>query len=97
MVAKNSFTGDLLHCGVVRYQLTGNGTFKTTLLSASETDNSVLPDITMSSSGARNPTILSNFIEQRIFLRGETTDINETFLISRIILYIRPVASGYPQ
>lgn len=96
-MVKNSFTGELLHCGIVRYQLTGSGSFQTTLLSASETDNSVLPDITMSSSGTRNPTILSNFIEQRIFLEGKTTEINETFLISRIILYIRPVASGYPQ
>lgn len=51
----------------------------------------------MSALTNREPTVLANFIDQRAQLEGKTTLINETFNISKITIFVKPVATGYPQ
>ena len=96
-MAKNSFTGEILHFGIVRERVTGSGVLRQELISLSDVDTVTLPTITMQAATAREPTILANVNQQRAYLHGFTTDIDETFEISKIVIYIRPVASGYPQ
>lgn len=95
-MGKTDFTGEVVHFGAVRYRITGSADFKSSLISLDDVITNALPDITLAATNSREPTILANFNQQRAYLQGKTTKINETFVISRIIVYVRPVASGYP-
>lgn len=96
-MGKNSFTGEILHFGAVRQRVTGSGTLRMNLTSLSDVVETAIPNITLQTSTAREPTVLSNVNQQRAYLHGYTTDIDEVFEVSKIIIYVRPVASGYPQ
>lgn len=50
----------------------------------------------MSATSAREPTILANFNQQRAYLHFETTEIDEQINISKIVVFVRPVFTGYP-
>jgi len=96
-VAKGDFNGELIHFGAVRYRTTGSGQLLTTILSLDSQISSFLPNIALAPKNAIEPTILANFIQQRGKLRIGTVNKDEYFSISRIIVYVKPVASGYPQ
>lgn len=101
MVAKlaksSSFTGELIHFGAIRLRVTGSGNLQSTLESLDEVSSASLSDVAMQSTTDREPLVLANFISQRGFLKLETTEINETFFISKLVIFVRPVATGYPQ
>lgn len=96
-MAKQSFAGELVHFGAVRYRVTGSGILRSTLYSLDEANSSTLPNLTMSATTNREPTILANYIDQMGYLEIKTTGIDETFSICKIVVFIRPIASGYPQ
>ena len=97
-MAKNSFTGELVHFGTVRMRATGAGNLQLFLHSLNESDNSdTLTSIPLLAATNREPTILANFIDQYGQLEIKTTEINEVFEISKIVIFIRPVSTGYPQ
>jgi phosphoenolpyruvate carboxylase len=96
-VAKQSgFFGQTLHCVGARIRVTGNGNLVSTLYSLDDVRSQGLQDIVMASPNRIEPTILANFQEQRMKIRLETTVIDEIFNISRIVLFIKPVAESYP-
>lgn len=95
-MAKGGLSGEILHCVAVRYRLTGSGNFQTFLRSLDDVENVQLANIAMQATTNREPTILANFEEQRIQLEGKTTAIDETFTISRITIFVKPIAEGYP-
>lgn len=98
LVAKNSLTGELVHFGVTRMRVTGSGVLRSFLHSLDDASNqATLPTITMQANTNREPTILSNFIDQYGQLEVKTTAIDEVFEISKIVIFVRPVSSGYPQ
>lgn len=76
----------------------GSGDLQLKLNSLNEADNtSTLPSITLESATNRMPTVLANYIDQYGQLEGFTTEIDEEFEISKIIIFVKPVATGYPQ
>jgi hypothetical protein len=96
-VAKNQSIGEILHFNAIRYRVTGSGVLRSFLTSLDDVSSSTLPTITMASPSKIEPTILANFIEQRAKLELGTTAIDEVFVISKIVIFVRPIASGYPQ
>lgn len=88
--------GEILHFGAVRQRLTGDGILRMNLSSLDDVVVSAIPSITMQPTTNREPTVLANFNQQRGYLHGFTQDIDEVFVVSKIIIYIKPVASGYP-
>lgn len=56
-----------------------------------------MPIIPMAISTNREPLILGNFTEQRACFEFRTTELDETFKIGKIVLYVKVVATGYPQ
>lgn len=96
-MAKSSFVGELLHFHVVRMRVNGSGDLQLFLRSLDDVHNVQLTDIPMATLTNREPTVLANFIDQRGQLELKTTLINEVFTISKIIIFIRPVSTGYPQ
>jgi hypothetical protein len=94
-VAKSP-SGDVLHCTAVRYRLNGSGDLQTYLRSYDNVESVQLADISMATITNKEPTILANFQQQAIQLEFKTTEIDEVFTISKIVVYVKPVATGFP-
>lgn len=89
--------GFLTHFGMVRMRVTGSGVLRPTLFSLDSVNSSTLPTITMAATTNREPTILANFIEQKAQLELQTIAIDETFEISKIVIFTKLVASEFPR
>jgi len=96
-VARTTLAGEILHFHAVRYRLTGKGNLKTTLRSLDNATSSDLADIPMSVATNREPLVLANFVDQRGQLEVKTTAFGETFTISKIIIFVKTIFTGYPQ
>lgn len=89
--------GELIHhFGMIRMRVTGSGNLKMRLLSFDETTSSTLNSFSLSATTNREPTRLANFSEQRAQLEFKTTEINEHFVISKIIIFTKPIAVEFP-
>jgi len=85
------------HFGAIRLRLNGSGNLRATLYSYDEVYSKVLVPIVMAQTTNKPQTRLSNFTQPMAKLRIETTAIDETFNISQIIVYTKPVGSQFPQ
>lgn len=85
------------HFNAVRIRVNGTGTLRMTLYSQDEVNSHTLPTLTMAALPAKQPTVLCNFMSQRAMLDGRTTAQSERFLIRRILVFVKPVFSSYPQ
>lgn len=85
------------HYGAIRLRMTGTGNLKPTLYSFDKVK--VLPLVAMPMVLKTNiePTRLSNFTEQKARLELRITELNETFKVSKIIVFAKPVAKSYPS
>lgn len=97
MAKKNVFNGEILHFGSVRVRVKGSGNLKLTLNSLDDISSDILAPIAMSAATNIEPLQLANLTEQRASLELRTSVIGETFAISRITIFIKQVATGYPQ
>lgn len=88
--------GYINHYGAVRLRATGSGSLKLRLLSLSETKTSTLLPLTLSLASNIELTRKCNFQQPRASLEIKTTAIDEYFLISKVIIFFKPVAEGYP-
>ena len=95
-MAKSNNEGLVQHCVGVRYRVRGVGNLRTTILNFDEIDSSELFPIPMESSTSKLPFVLANFNSQGMQVEFKITEIDEIFTISRIIVYIKPSATGYP-
>lgn len=92
-----SVVGTIQHYHGVRMRVTGSGSLLMTLHSLDEVDQSVLVPFTMAATTAREPTRLANFKTQRCSLELKTTEIDEVFRISKIIIFSKPVEGEFPS
>ena len=98
MASKSPLSGELVHFGVVRMRVTGAGNLQLFMHSLDDTLNSnTLTSIPLQATTNREPTVLANFIDQYGQLEIKTDVMDEVFEISKIVIFIKPVASGYPQ
>lgn len=88
---------DYSHIAGVRYRVRGAGVLRTTLYSDDEVLSKTLGTITMATSPGKQPFMVTNFMAQRTKLRFETTAINETFRISRIVVFMKPTYTMMPN
>lgn len=96
-MAKLTSTEEVVnHYGLIRLRVTGTGELKPTLLSLDEVVVKPLISISLQSKNNIEPTRLVNFTQQRAKLELRTTEIDEFFQISKIIVFVRPVAKSYP-
>jgi hypothetical protein len=85
------------HYGAVRLRVNGSANLLLKLISLDEVKMRVLLPLVLQSKTYKEPTRLANFTQQRAKLEVRVTEINETFHISKIILFVRPVAKSYPE
>lgn len=84
------------HFGLVRLRLNGSGNLKLKLWSLDQVKSSTLVPLIMASSTNVEPTRLCNFTQQRAQLEIRTIGIDQTFKISKVIIFTKPVATSYP-
>lgn len=96
LVAKNTLVGEILHVVAIRYRVNGVGRLRTYLRSLDNVNNVELKKTPMALLTNIEPTVLANFSEQRIQLEIKITVLDETFLISRLVVFVKPVSEGYP-
>ena len=82
------------HVVAVRMRVTGAGSLVMRLLTLNDVRTLTLTPFTMASATEVEPTRLCNFQSQRIRLEFKVENIDETFNISRIILFAKPVNVG---
>lgn len=85
------------HIVAVRLRIIGSGNHKLTLTDYQDVQTQNLVDLPVTPITRFEPMRLANFQSQRTRLVGKTTEINEWFEISRIIIWAKPVAVEYPQ
>ena len=91
-----SSVGEILHAVAIRLRVTGTGNLQSFLRSLDNVNNVQLANHPMTSTTNIEPTLLADFTEQRIQLELRTVLIEEGFTISRIVVFVKPVADGYP-
>lgn len=92
------------HTVAVRFRVTGVGNLQLALtdlgqvvgLDVIPTQTQQLIPIVMQTSTRIEPTRLANFQSQRTRLEGSVNQLDETFTISRIIIFSKAVAVEYP-
>lgn len=89
--------GVINHFGAVRLRVNGSASLQMTLFSLDKTQQNILIPIPIQSLTSVEPNRLSNFTQQRAKLMIRTTEINETFKISKIIIFTKPVAKSFPE
>lgn len=88
--------GLINHFSSVRLRVRGTGNLLMRFMSLDDVYDNVLIPLIMIPLTNIEPTTKSNFTEQRALLEIKTTVINETFEISKIVIYVKPVATNYP-
>lgn len=78
-------------------RVSGSASLKMTLFSLDETVSDVLLPIPLQSTTDVEPNRLANLTTQRAKLRIQISNIDETFKISKLILFVRPVAKSWPE
>lgn len=84
------------HITGIRMRILGDGDLLMRLLTQSEVRSQTLVPFTMSESTEVSPIRLANFTTQRAQLEFKTEELDDYFEITRIIFFIRRVASEYP-
>jgi hypothetical protein len=98
MTKKSSAGEELInHYGAIRLRVTGAANLYMALYSLDEVKQSVLLPIPILAAAAIEPNRLSNFTQQRAKLEIRTINLNETFQISKIIVFVKPVANSFPE
>lgn len=88
---------DICHFGGIRIRVNGSGNLIPSFYSLDNVQLQVLAPIAMQSVTPIQPFRLANFVSQRVFLRLETTQINDIFKINRIIIFAKAIYSQYPN
>lgn len=86
----------ILHYGSVKLRVTGSGNLRMRLLSLDEIKTRTITPLVMQPTAYVEPTKSTNFTQQRAQLEIKTTSIDERFMISKVIIYVKPVASSFP-
>jgi hypothetical protein len=99
MAKKTTVTDEQVinHYGAVRLRVNGSGNLLMTLFSFDEVRNNILVPVPLQTATSTEPNRLSNFTQQRAKLMISTQNINETFQISKIIVFVKPVAKSFPE
>jgi hypothetical protein len=85
------------HVAAIQLRAEGYGNLRLKLFSYRQIKSATLVPLIMSASTDIEPTKLTNFKSQRMQIEFRVIDFNEYFVISRLIPYIKPVATSLPQ
>lgn len=86
----------IYHYAGVRLRVEGAGNLNLKLIGPSEVKTAILVPLVMMSPTDESKTKLVNFKSERAQLEFRTTEIDEIFEISRIIIFTKAISMNYP-
>lgn len=89
--------GDILHVAGVRLRVTGSGNLKMSMRSLDDEVVVNLVPTAMLATTSKEPFTLTNYLNQRGQLKVGTTSFDNYFVISKMVIFTKPIYSGYPQ
>lgn len=95
--SSSTFVGEILHFGAIRIRVLGQGNLIPALFSKNNVNIDTGASIIMNQTTDVEPVVLMNFTQQSAYLKISTQNIDETFTINRVFIFIKPVATGFPQ
>lgn len=87
---------NISHFAAIRIRVTGYGNLNMTVKSLDYVKVKGLVPFNMQATSRIIPTRLVNFMEQRACFELITTEIDEKFRISRIVIFMKEVYTSYP-
>lgn len=87
----------VLHVGAVTMRLNGAGNLDMVVSSLDDQKSEVLRSFVMNALTAIEPTRLSNFKSQRFSLEISTDEIDEYFMVNRVVFWIREIYKSLPS
>lgn len=97
-MAKGSSSEEVInHYGDVRLRVNGSGNLLLKLLSLDEVKTTTLLPLALRTKTNIEPNRICNFTQQKAKLEIRVINLNETFRISKIIVFVKPVAKSYPE
>lgn len=96
-MAGSTFTGELIHFAAIRMRIIGEGNVQQFIRSLDDVNIYQMVDLSLAFKSNIEPTTLSNYIDQRGQFEFRTVEIDEIINLSSIRIYIRPIATGYPN
>ena len=93
-------TGEILHWVGLRVRCTGSGPsaqLRPVIRSLDDQNVSVCPTFALNPLTNREETVLVEYTDQYGLVELKTLFIDETFNVSKIIVFVKPVAAEYPR
>jgi hypothetical protein len=87
---------NITHFTAVRMRIQGTGNLKMSFISQDNVITQNLAELPMKELNERQPTRLSNFMQQRAIFELHTEKRLDFFRINRIIVFIKETYSSYP-
>lgn len=84
------------HVVGARLRVTGSGNLQSRFAGLDDIVTDTCANIPMTPTNRLEPTVLANIQSQRIRYEFFTTEVDEYFMIRRIIIYAKAVATEYP-
>lgn len=91
------FTGELIHFNATRMRVIGEGSLNQTFYGFDDINSEVLPSYVITPTAGPELSVLANFRDQYGQLEVSVDTIDEWFNISKITIFVKELASGYPQ
>lgn len=88
---------NIQHFSHLRLRVVGSGTLKGVLYSLDDVRSLDIPNYTLASVSRIEPTLLTNFVEQRARYKIYVTEENEWFRVNRIVVFLKDYGSEYPM
>ena len=88
---------NITHFGSVRLRVQGSGNLLQRLISLDAIYQNVLTPVVMTPTTNRFSSTLANMSEQKAQLELKIEEIDEWFEIHSVIIYIKPIYTGFPQ
>lgn len=88
---------DIAHCVNVRMSVSGVGNLKTLIHSLDGIKTEFLANTVLEVTRDKFPTRIANFKSQRMCIMISLNEIDEYFVLGKIIPFVKPSAVGYPQ
>ena len=88
---------NIQHFSHIRLRITGAGVLKGTLYSLDDVRTKTVPNYPMSPLARIEPTLLTNFVEQRMRYKLYTTEEGEWMRVNRVIIFVKDYGAEYPM
>lgn len=97
MAKKKSGEEVINHYGAIRLRINGAANLLAKFWSLDEVFQTTLLPVPVIAATNVEPNRLANFTQQRAKLELRTIEIDEIFQISKIIIFVKPVAKSFPE